>query len=133
MEAESGVLTGTLVDTNWQPWSGSGVVGFFDSVGDRMVWPLSVPAGSYQVVFRFANGSPGSAVRSVTVNGAVVGSVSFVRTGAWNSYQLVSSVVSLPAGAAGCAAGRAPAFAGSVPALATGPADGWGEVAPVSG
>jgi endoglucanase len=99
IEAESGLLTGVLVDTNWQPWTGTGVVGFFDQVGDRIVWPLQVAtAGSYDVRFRYAKGTSGSATRRLERNTTTLTNLTFAGTGAWSSYQTLTTRISLPAG-----------------------------------
>ena len=98
-EAENATLNGTQVDTNWAPYSGTGVVGYFDTVGDSITWSVNVTqGGTIPLNFRYATTqSPWS--RSIKVDGVVVGSVSGGSTGAWNTYATVTLSTPITAGA----------------------------------
>ena len=98
-EAETATLNGVFVDTSWAPFSGTGVIGYFDTVGDSITWSVNIPAGgSIPLNFRYATTqTPWS--RSVEVDGVPVGTVSGGSTGAWNSYATATLSTPITAGA----------------------------------
>ena len=99
LEAESAVLYRVQVDRNWAPYSGTGVIGWFDAVGDSVTWNVTVPtAGTYRLSWRYATTRP-NWTRSVEVDGVRVGSVGAGSTTAWNRYaDTVPLSVSMSAG-----------------------------------
>jgi len=98
-EAESAQLTNVQVDTNWPPHSGTGVIGWFDAVGDVVTWTVTAPVtGRYPLTWRYATTRPGWS-RSIEVDGTKVATVAAGATGAWNSYADTAPVsVDLSAG-----------------------------------
>lgn len=98
-EAETAALTGVQVDRNWPPHSGTGVVGWFDSVGDAITWTVTVPAtGTYPLSWRYATTQSGWA-RTIELDGVAVGRVDAGSTGAWNTYfSTTPTTVTLTAG-----------------------------------
>src|SRR5690606_31207049 len=98
-EAETAALTGVQVDRNWPPHSGTGVVGWFDSVGDAITWTVTVPAtGTYPLSWRYATTQSGWE-RTIELDGVAVGRVDAGSTGAWNTYfSTTPTTVTLTAG-----------------------------------
>lgn len=100
-EAENGTLTGAYVGNWGSGWTGTGWVGGFDQgIGYNDSLPVTVStAGSYNIDFRYSNGSGATQTLSVYVNGTKIKTVSFAPTGAWDStWATVTSAFTLNAG-----------------------------------
>ncbi|MCR5886631.1 carbohydrate-binding protein [Hymenobacter sp. J193] len=92
--AQSGALTGNTSDT------GGGLnVDYFDT-GDWLEYNVSVAtAGTYTVGFRVASAYGGATLQLRNAAGAALGSVNVGNTGGWQTWQTISTNVTLPAGA----------------------------------
>jgi polygalacturonase len=97
-EAESGLCDGT-VDSNHVGFSGTGFCNTTNAVGSAEEWTVTrEQAGPAAVLFRFANGTTATRPMDLTVNGVQVGTLTFVGTGAWTTWQTASVQVPLAAG-----------------------------------
>jgi hypothetical protein len=99
-EAENAVLSGAVVANNQTGFTGTGFADYVNASGDFVEWTVNAPtAGSYKLVFRFANGSTTSRPLAIAVNGSTVNSgLAFPSTGAWSTWQTVSVTATLNAG-----------------------------------
>ncbi|MGH3646428.1 MAG: carbohydrate-binding protein [Micromonosporaceae bacterium] len=98
-EAESATCQGT-VDSDHTGFSGTGFCNTTNVVGSSVEWSVTAPAaGTYTLSFRYANGATADRPMDLGVNGAPAGSVSFPGTGAWSTWQTVTTTVTLVAGA----------------------------------
>lgn len=78
LEAESADLDGVSVSSDHHGFSGNGYVDNFDAVGDAVGWTVQLDEESLvSLVFTYANPFGAPASRSVVVDGATVGRVSF--------------------------------------------------------
>ncbi|MGH3648912.1 MAG: CBM35 domain-containing protein, partial [Micromonosporaceae bacterium] len=97
-EAEDGVCDGT-VDSDHAGFSGTGFCNTTNVTGSYVEWTVTAAsAGTYRLTFRFANGTTANRPMGLTVNGAGAGAVDFPGTGAWTSWQTVTTTVTLAAG-----------------------------------
>lgn len=92
--AQSGTQTETTTDT------GGGLnVDYFET-NDYLDYSVNVAsAGSYTVGFRVASANGGATLQLRNSAGNTLGSISVGNTGGWQSWQTISTTVSLPAGA----------------------------------
>lgn len=80
-EAESASLSGVSTNTNHTGYTGSGFVDGFASVGDYVQFSVSVPEdGKYALVFRYGNGTTNLPTRTLYVDGANSGTLTFYPT-----------------------------------------------------
>ncbi len=91
--AQSGTLTETTTD------AGGGLnVDYFDT-NDWLDYSVSVAtAGSYTVGFRVASATGAATLQLRNSSGTVLGSINVGNTGGWQSWQTISTTVTLPAG-----------------------------------
>jgi endoglucanase len=98
-EAESGTVTGGVVESNHAGFSGSGFVNTDNAVGSAVQWTTQSVAGSATLRFRFANGTAAGRPMRITVNGTEVSAaLAFPGTGAWSSWQEATVTATLRAG-----------------------------------
>jgi hypothetical protein len=99
-QAESGVVSQGVVESNHAGFTGSGFVNTNNVVGSSVQWSVSVAAaGSTQLVFRFANGTTVARPMTVAVDGATVGTPTFGSTGVWTTWATSTVTATLSAGA----------------------------------
>jgi hypothetical protein len=99
LQAESAVRTGAVVDTAREGYTGTGYVDFVGASGDSVEWTVSVAtAGTYRLVFRYANGGTESRPLELRVDNAVVGSLPFPQTADWTTWSTQSHTLALGAG-----------------------------------
>ncbi|NJM16033.1 MAG: T9SS type A sorting domain-containing protein, partial [Bacteroidales bacterium] len=83
-EAENYTSTNASLSTGHSGYQGTGFMDF----GGYVEWNNINPgAGTYNLVFRYANGTSGSRQCGIRVNGTIVGTVPFGSTGAWSTWQ----------------------------------------------
>ncbi len=98
-QAENATISQGVVESNHAGFTGTGFVNGDNVVGSYVEFPITVPtAGPYTLVIRFANGTTVSRPMTVSIDGAVVTTLSFGGTGAWTSWQTLSTSVNLTAG-----------------------------------
>ncbi|AHJ99786.1 carbohydrate-binding protein [Hymenobacter swuensis] len=91
--AQQGTDKETTTDTG-----GGQNVDYFDT-GDWLDYTVNVAtAGSYTAQFRVASATGGATLQLRTSAGAVLGSINVGNTGGWQSWQTISTSVTLPAG-----------------------------------
>jgi glucose/arabinose dehydrogenase len=100
-EAENATISQGVVESNHTGFSGAGFVNLDNVVGSYVDFGVSAAtAGSGTLSIRFANGTTVDRPMDIEVNGApVVVGQSFPGTGAWTTWQTVTVVASLRAGA----------------------------------
>jgi hypothetical protein len=99
-EAESASLSAGIkgADSMWCPCSGNRAIGDFREPGEYVMWTVNAAtAGRYRLTWRFGAGA-GATSRELSVNGAVVRTISFPTTSTWPNWQQLSTTVDLPAG-----------------------------------
>lgn len=101
LEAEEATLSQAIVESNHAGYTGSGFANYDNVTGSYVEWQVNVAtAGSYELSFRYANGSTADRPCAIRVNGTLTDpALAFGPTGAWTSYGYTSEVtVSLSAG-----------------------------------
>ncbi|MEJ5260673.1 MAG: PA14 domain-containing protein [Anaerohalosphaeraceae bacterium] len=88
------------VDNNNAGFTGYGFANGTNAVGKGINWSVSVgQPGTYQMVWRFANGTTSNRPANLMINGAVaVSGIAFGPTGSWTTWSEVSCSVVLGAG-----------------------------------
>jgi GH15 family glucan-1,4-alpha-glucosidase len=80
-EAETATRNGVTTNTNHTGYTGTGFVDGFDAVGDYVQFSVTAPeAGKYALVFRYGNGTTNLPTRTVYVDGANNGALTFYPT-----------------------------------------------------
>jgi uncharacterized delta-60 repeat protein len=98
-QGESATLAGgTVASTANSGYTGTGYADFGGANSSATFTATRTSAGSATLTFRYANGSTANRPLSVSVNGTVVGSVSFAPTGSWTTWKTVTLVVNLLGG-----------------------------------
>lgn len=101
-QAEDATLSGAIVGDSNSGYTGSGYADYQNNSGDYVEWNVSVAtAGTYSLMFRYANGGTGDRPLAITVNGTDAGTLPFSVTGGWtgSGWQFEELVLDLPAGA----------------------------------
>ena len=100
-QAESAALTGAVVSTVVEGYTGTGFVDYLSAAGDAVEFTVNAAqAGNYTLELRYANGGSTARAMELRVNGAAnSGGVSFAPTGGWTAWETVSVPVTLAAGA----------------------------------
>ncbi|MDD5459886.1 MAG: carbohydrate-binding protein, partial [Phycisphaerae bacterium] len=95
-EAENALLSGPIVDTFYNGYTGTGFADYLHSFTDYVEWTVNVgSSGKYELQFRYALLS-GDRPLQIKVNGqVVVNSLSFPATGSWTSWGIVSTIATL--------------------------------------
>ncbi|HCT80923.1 MAG TPA: carbohydrate-binding protein [Micromonosporaceae bacterium] len=97
-EAENGTCDGTI-DSNHLGFSGTGFCNTTNAVGSNVTWTVNAAAaGPVLLKFGYANGATVDKPMTVTVNGAIVGTVAFAPTGAWTTWVTAPANTSFNAG-----------------------------------
>lgn len=97
-EAEFAAHTNVSVNTNHFGYEGTGFVDGFAEIGDAVGFDVYAPtAGSYTLELRYSAGTE-AAKRAVYVNGNRVAAPVLPKTTNWDSWSVVSVIVTLPAG-----------------------------------
>jgi alpha-L-fucosidase len=99
-EAENGVLTQGVVESNHAGFSGTGFVNYDNVSGSAVEFKVvAEAAGPRQVTLRFANGTEANRPLDISVNGQLaVDEQAFAGTGAWTTWQSVTVTLNLEAG-----------------------------------
>ncbi|MEU0885405.1 discoidin domain-containing protein [Lentzea sp. NPDC005914] len=99
-EAENGVVTQGVVESNHAGFSGTGFVNYDNVAGSSVEFKVnSDVAGPKQVTLRFANGTTVNRPLDISVNGQLaVDEQAFAGTGAWTTWQSVTVTLNLEAG-----------------------------------
>ncbi len=100
LEAENASISGADVKMNYVGFTGTGFVDYASNSGAYIQWTAVVPsAGSYQLLFRYANGANRDRPLALAINGVtIVPSLSFAPTGLWTDWATVGVTVPLNAG-----------------------------------
>lgn len=95
-QAENGLLGGgSVVNTNYAGFTGTGFVNFPDGVAGGSVQFSVTQTGTRTLIFRYANGSTANRPCNLTVNGVNVDYIYFQPTGAWTNWVTVQTVINL--------------------------------------
>lgn len=100
-EAELGTNSaGTTIDTNHAGFTGTGFVNTNNAIGAFCEITVNVPAaGSYNLSFRYGNGTTVDRPQSVEVNGiSQISTLGFPGTGAWTTWGTADFSLNLTAG-----------------------------------
>ncbi|HEX2903596.1 MAG TPA: TIM-barrel domain-containing protein [Jatrophihabitans sp.] len=103
-EAEDLALAGPGVATDHSGYTGRGFAAGFANTGDSMTFRTSVAqAGSYDFAARYANSTGGDGKNvtrtlSITVDGGAPVTLSLPTTANWDTWQVASTALTLPAG-----------------------------------
>lgn len=98
-QAETATLSGAVVASSNSGYTGTGYADYQNASADYVQWSVQVAAaGTYSLLFRYANGASGDRPLAITVNGAAAGTLPFSTTGSWTGWQFEELVLQLPAG-----------------------------------
>jgi hypothetical protein len=99
LQAEDAAFTGKT-DNSHSGYTGTGFVDTDNATGAYIEWEFGrQTAGTETVVFRYAHGKTDNRTASLTVNGVVVnGALAFPPTGAFTTWQTVTSSIPVVAG-----------------------------------
>jgi glucose/arabinose dehydrogenase len=99
-EAESATLSQATVATNHPGFTGTGFADYNAVAGSYVEWTVGAAnAGTFSVTIRYANGSTGNRPLTIAVNGANQRTnLAFNTTGSWNTWQTVTTTLTLAAG-----------------------------------
>src|SRR3989440_1857679 len=99
-EAESATLSQATVATNHPGFTGTGFADYNAVAGSYVEWTVGAAnAGTFSVTIRYANGSTGNRPLTIAVNGANQrANLAFNTTGSWNTWQTVTTTLTLAAG-----------------------------------
>jgi alpha-L-fucosidase len=100
-EAESATISQGAVESAHAGYSGSGFVNYENVAGSYVQWTVNAEtAGTATLRFRYANGTTANRPVDLAVNGTLVrDELAFPGTGAWTTWQTVTTTVPLVAGA----------------------------------
>ncbi|MCS7477783.1 TIM-barrel domain-containing protein [Umezawaea endophytica] len=100
-EAEDAALNGVVIGSRHAGYTGNGYVDYTNATGDHVEWTVTVrAAGTRALGFRYANGGTTDRPLTISVDGTVVGTLSFAPTGAWTTWATARLDAALPAGSA---------------------------------
>ncbi|MFI6326087.1 carbohydrate-binding protein [Nonomuraea sp. NPDC050556] len=97
-QAEDAVLSQAGVFTNHTGFTGTGFVDYVNAAGGYIEWSVT-GGGAATLSIRYANGTTTARPVDISVNGTVVGSVSFTPTTNWDTWAVKTLTVTLAAGA----------------------------------
>lgn len=100
-EAESATIAQGVAESNHAGFSGTGFVNLDNVVGSYVEFSVNAQtAGNGTLAIRFANGTTANRPMDIAVNGSpVIDEQVFAGTGAWTTWETVTIVASLSAGA----------------------------------
>ncbi|MGH3168473.1 MAG: carbohydrate-binding protein, partial [Trebonia sp.] len=97
--AQDATLSGPLLLSANPGYIGSGYADYQNDDNDYVQWTVREPAaGTYTLLFRYANGGTGDRPLAITVNGTDVGTLPFAATAGWSDWVFQGMVVPLDAG-----------------------------------
>lgn len=97
--AQDATLSGPLLLNANPGYIGAGYADYQNAYNDYVQWTVQEPsAGTYTLLFCYANGGSGNRPLAITVNGADVGTVPFAPTAGWSDWVFQGMVVQLDAG-----------------------------------
>jgi glucose/arabinose dehydrogenase len=99
-EAEKATLSRAVVATNHPGFTGTGFVDYNNVAGSYVEFTVGPAAGgSVSVTFRYGNGSTATRPMNIAVNGTVQRTnLGFKVTGSWNTWQTLTTTLTLMAG-----------------------------------
>jgi hypothetical protein len=99
-QAENATLSGAVAASNQPGFTGTGFADYINATGDFVKFNTTVGnAGSYTLVFFYANGGGTSRPLKLEVNGITVNaSLAFASTGSWGTWKWVNVAANLAAG-----------------------------------
>jgi alpha-glucosidase (family GH31 glycosyl hydrolase) len=98
-EAEFGTQSGVSTNTNHAAYTGIGFVDGFDALNDAVQLDVQADAtASTKIQLRYANATGSTATRTIKVDGATVGTVSFPSLANWDTWGTATLTMSLTAG-----------------------------------
>jgi glucose/arabinose dehydrogenase len=100
-EAENATLSQATVATNHPGFTGTGFADYNTVAGSYVEWTVgAAKAGTFSVTIRYANGSTANRPLTIAVNGQNQRTnLAFNVTGSWNTWQTVTTTLTLAAGA----------------------------------
>jgi hypothetical protein len=97
--AQDATLSGPLLLNANPGYIGDGYADYQNAYNDYVQWTVQEPsAGTYTLLFYYANGGSGNRPLAITVNGANVGTLPFAPTAGWSDWVFQGMVVQLDAG-----------------------------------
>lgn len=98
-QAESATLSGPIVATENSGYTGSGYADYQNTDQDYVQWTVqAAAAGTYTLMFRYANGGATDRPLAIAVNGASR-TAAFAPTGSWTKWDVQGLTVTLAKGA----------------------------------
>lgn len=98
-QAEDATLSGPLTLNTNPGYTGTGYADYQNASNDYVQWTVQVPAaGTFTLLFRYANGGSGNRPLAITINGTDVGTLPFAPSGGWSDWVFQGMVVQLVAG-----------------------------------
>ncbi|GLZ29342.1 hypothetical protein Lesp02_15320 [Lentzea sp. NBRC 105346] len=99
-EAENATISQGVVESNHTGFTGTGFVNYDNVIGSYVEYTVNAAqAGEATLTFRFANGGTTNRPLDITVNGALAADeLAFAPTGAWTTWQTVTTKANLTAG-----------------------------------
>jgi hypothetical protein len=100
LQAENATVSGAIIASAQSGFTGTGYVDYQNPSGDFIDWTVSVPStGSYDLIFRYANGSTANRPLALTIDGVTAsGGVAFNPTGMWTTWSTSTQRVQMSAG-----------------------------------
>jgi hypothetical protein len=98
-QAENGVISQGVVESNHAGYTGTGFVNGDNVAGSSTQLAVSVAAaGSTQLIIRYANGTSTARPMTVAVDGGTISTPSFASTGVWETWATTTVTANLTAG-----------------------------------
>ncbi|MFD1047799.1 carbohydrate-binding protein, partial [Kibdelosporangium lantanae] len=98
-QAEDGVITNGVVESNHTGFTGRGFVNVDNATGSALeITVNAAAAGGADVVVRYSNNTTSTRPVSVSVNGGAGSTLEFPKTADWNTWATVTVHVNLNAG-----------------------------------
>ena len=85
-----------VIEVEHSGFQGSGYFNSANTTGANMTWRVYVPvAGTFSVIWRFANGGTQARSAELMINGSLTGNLNFVPSGTWIDWTLQTTSVDL--------------------------------------
>jgi endoglucanase len=99
-QSEDATISQGVVESNHAGFTGTGFVNFDNLTGSYVQYTVNAAAaGAHSLTFRYANGTTANRPVNVVVNGSTaVSNLAFPGTGAWTTWQSITTNVTLAAG-----------------------------------